>query len=268
MKQILLPIDFTDNAWNAAQCALSMYQGTEVHFFLICSQIPSSIDTSGNIRNAQSDEEFHQWKVKLDALLAPRQALHTLRATGVYIEDLRKAVNDNLIDLIILSSGAPMKSYEEYGARSIKDVITRIKCPVLLIPSTFKYRYFKNIALLSDFNFTHRAHATNRVLQFIHGHKPHLHMLQLSKTVQVLSQTQLDNKDFMTHALEKTPYSFKVVIDRYMGEALQSFITHNDIDVVILFAKNISLLEHILFTPLYQKEISYHQKMPFLIIHE
>ena len=268
MKQILLPIDFTENAWNAAQYVLSMYQGPEVHFFLICSQIPLSIDTSKNIRNAHRDAELHQWQGKLDALLAPRQALHTLRATGVYVEDLRKAVNDNLIDLIILSSGATMKSYDEYGAHSIKDVITRIKCPVLLIPSTFKYRYFKNIALLSDFNFTHRAHATNRVLQFIHGHKPHLHMLQLSKSVHVLSQTQLDNKAFMTHALEKTPHSFKVVIDRNMGEAFQSFVTHNDIDVVILFAKNLSLLENILFTPLYQKEIAYHHKMPFLIIHE
>jgi hypothetical protein len=172
------------------------------------------------------------------------------------------------IDLIALNAGCSPACYKGIKANPAKDIITRVKCAILMLPKEFKCEQPKQIVLLSDFNFMHRARSTNTLVKFVKDNKSHLNILQLHKYSHALTKTQNINKSFLQNTLGHLPHSFHFVIDKTMDEALQFYINRNQVDLVILFAKNINILEHILFLKNKERGRDYHEEVPFLIIHE
>jgi hypothetical protein len=49
--------------------------------------------------------------------------------------------------------------------------------------------------------------------------------------------------------------------------AVQEFTESKGIDLIVMVAKNLNILQRVLFRPRVEK-LSYHIKIPFLILHE
>jgi nucleotide-binding universal stress UspA family protein len=268
MKHILIPVDFTDPSWKVARYALARYQKPGMRFYLMHSEYSNLKARSNESSLEHKEHDGVAWSHHLEEFLAPHQKMIALQWKGSLIENIKDAVFDYDIDLIILDTGHAYNLDEPVGVNLIKDIITRVKCPVFIVPRAFKCHQPQQIVLVSDFNFTHRARATNTLSQFMQSTQAHLNILQLSKTSHALTPAQLINKSFLQNALEHVSHSFHFVIDTSMNEALQFFINIHDVDLVILFAKHINLSENLLFLPVHRDHIDYRTKVPFLIIHE
>jgi len=268
MRYILLPTDFTASAWNAARYALGMFQKPGVRFYIIYLENTNRQYRAVNQQSDDRDADLQLWKRKLEKTIAPYQEVVTLHRSHKFIDNIRKAVSENHIELMVLSAVYAHNSRDNLKKNNVKEIVTRVKCPTVIIPVDFKYKKLKQLALLSDFNFKHRARATKTVAKFIEVAQAHLNILQLSTASVPLSIAQTTNKTFLQDALETTTHSFHFVTDTSMGEALQLFINSKHVDMVILFAKHINLSENILFAPVQDRHINYHKNMPFLIIHE
>ncbi|QJP35677.1 hypothetical protein F0365_15345 [Nonlabens sp. Ci31] len=268
MKHVLIPIDFTSPSWKVVSCVLSMYLKAGMRFYLIYS---AAVDLKIDAHVTQRELKERDLKIQLkdlEGLLAPNQKIISLPWKGSFIGNIKEAVVEYDIDLIALNAGCSPACYKGIKANPAKDIITRVKCPVLMVPLDFKCKQAKEIVLLSDFNFIHRARSTNTLVQFVKDNQSHLHILQLHKHSHALTETQDNNKLFLQNTLGDLSHSFHFVIDKTMNEALQFYINRNQVDLVILFAKNINLLEHILFSKTRGGGFDYHKKVPFLIIHE
>jgi hypothetical protein len=268
MKHILIPVDFSDESWKAALCALSMYQNTGVCFYLFYSEISDTFGGEQTMIYRTREKDLQSWLVRLKSKITTGQVIIPLRWEGKFIDGIREAVSDNKIDLIVLSTHYPNIFCDGVKGSHTRDIITRVKCPVLVVPRDTICRLPEQVVLLSDFNFKHRSQATTIVSRFIKRAKAHLNILQLSKTGQALTDTQDLNKSFLQTALDQVSHSFHFVIDKTMDEALQSFVDMHQVDLVILFAKNINLSENLLFSPTLNQENDYHKSIPFLVVHE
>lgn len=267
MKHILIPVDFSDESFKAALCALSMYQNAGVRFYLFYSEAPDNYDNNVTICKSKA-QDLQTWLVKLKQHIKSGQVIIALRWEGSFIEDTRAAVYDNNIDLIVLSTHYSNVFCDDLKGSHTRDIIARVKCPVLIIPRKSKCVSPKNMVLLSDFNVKHRSQATTAILSFMKRAKAHLNVLQLSKTGNALTNNQSANKIFLQTTLDQVSHSFHFVINKTMDEALQSFVDIHRVDLVILFAKNINLSENILFSPTLNQDNDYHKNIPFLIVHE
>lgn len=267
MKHILIPVDFSDQSWQSAICALSIYQNAGVRFYLFYSEMPddSELDTALCVSRAS---DLKVWTQKLTKHLASGQVIIPLLWEGSFIENIKTAVLDNEIDLIVLSTQYPNIFCEGLEGSHTRAIIARVKCPVLIVPRGFKCTPPKEVVLLSDFNFKHRSRATGTLTRFLERLKAKLNVLQLSTKGNALTDTQSDNKSFLQDVLKDIPHRFHFMIDKTMDEALQFFIDMNKVDLVVLFAKNINLSENILFSPTLTRDQDYHKIIPFLIIHE
>jgi len=267
MKHILIPVDFSDQSWQAAMCALSMYKNAGVRFYLFYSEMPDTYLDDNSVYLSRAND-LQAWLQKLKKRLAPGQVIIPLRWEGSFIEDVKATVFDNEIDLIILSTQYPNIFCESLEGGHTRDIISCVQCPVLIVSRKFKSTIPKEIVLLSGFNFKHRSRATQTLTKFITRFKAHLNVLQLSTKGNVLTETQRNNKLFLQNALEDVPHRFHFVIDKTMDEALQFFIDINEVDLVVLFAKNINLSENLLFSPALTHHQDYHKNISFLVIHE
>ncbi|MBE15594.1 MAG: hypothetical protein CL867_05040 [Cytophagaceae bacterium] len=149
-----------------------------------------------------------------------------------------------------------------------REVLTRIKCPVLIVPSEVQCPVPQQMALVTDFNFRHNAQAVTAIKEVVTNNKAHLHILNLSKKDGVINERQSQNKLFLQDAFDSISHSFHFVINKTMDEALQFFINVQSVELVILFAKNMNFSESLLFSPSLDATIDYHKKVPFLIVHE
>ncbi len=268
MKHILIPVDFSDQSWSAAHCALTLYQNAGIRFYLFYSETPDTYLNDGFTVCQSKAQDLQKWLITLKGIIKKGQVIIPLRWEGSFIEDVRAAVYDNEIDLIVLSTQYPNIFCNDVKDSHTRNIITRVKCPVLIVPRESQCRVPQQVVLLSDFNFKHRSQATNVISQFIKRARAHLNILQLSKTGNALTTTQNTNKSFLQSALDQVSHSFHFVIDKTMDEALQSFVDMHQVDLVILFAKNINLSENILFSPTLNQDNDYHKNIPFLIVHE
>lgn len=213
-------------------------------------------------------EKLEKWRLQLEKNLAHGQQLVVLTYDGGFIEKIRKAIIEHNIDLIIWSASLNRELINGKCFNYSKEIITRLNCPVLIIPTDFKCIEAKQVVLLSNLNSIHRDRATTTLSKFMKSTSAHLHILQLCKTTSALTQNQILNKSFLKSTLENVPHSFHFVVDKTMEEALQFFINMIKVDLVILFAKNINLAENILFSIPQNKNTDYNRNVPFLIIHE
>lgn len=268
MKHILIPIDFTSPSWKAVRCVLSMYPKAGMRFYLIYTTVVDLKTEAHDTQRELKDLNLKTQLKDLEGLLAPHQKIFSLPWKGSFIENIKEAVLDYDIDLIVLETEGPAILNQRMETSRAKDIITRVKCPILMLPKEFKCERPKQLVLLSDFNFMHRARSTNTLVKFVKDNDSHLNILQLHKYSHALTETQNINKSFLQSTLGHLPHSFHFVINKTMDEALQFYINRNHVDLVILFAKSIHILEHILFLKNKERGRDYHEEVPFLIIHE
>ncbi|GAK94705.1 universal stress protein [Nonlabens ulvanivorans] len=268
MKHILIPVDHSDPSWAAVHCAISMHRDAGICFYLLHRE-SLNLQFDEEVVKLKTDYSTLQARIEsTKKLLSPHQKLISLSSDGTFIAQVKEAVYENDIDLIVCSDLYPFDQKAKVDLTYTKAIITRVKCPVLIVPQGFKCKPLEQVVLLSDFNFAHRSKATNTLTNFVNRSQTHLDILQLKTSNSILTQNQVENKSFLKSALEQFSFSFHSVIDKTMDDALQFFINIHKVELVILFAKNINFLENILFLPVQDCVPDYRKKLPFLIIHE
>lgn len=268
MKHILIPVDFSEQSWRAALCAINLYKNAGIHFYLFFSEEHDHCIDDGDVLTQTPLVRLLSWIKKLEKKIASGQTMLPLKWEGEFIAGVRSSVSENQIDLIVMSTRYPNIFCEELSDSYVRHIIARVKCPVLIVPRDFNCITPQQVVLLTDYNFKHRTEATNRITEFVNRTRAHLNVLQLSKKGNALTTAQQANKSILKGALDSIQHSFHFVIQKTMDEALQFFIDVQQVDMVILFAKNINLSENILFSPSLQTEKDYHKNIPFLIVHE
>ncbi len=237
MKHILIPVDFSEQSWQAALCALNLYQNAGVHFYLFYSEEHNYCTDDSDIINKTPLVRLSSWVKKLEKKITSGQAILPLKWEGKFIAGVRSAVSENKIDIIIMSTRYPNIFCEELSDSHVRHIIARVKCPVLIVPRDFSCITPKQVVLLTDYNFKHRAEATNRITEFVNRTRAHLNVLQLSKKGNALTTTQQVNKSILKGALDSIQHSFHFVIQKTMDEALQFFINVQQVDMVIYLQK-------------------------------
>ena len=82
-----------------------------------------------------------------------------------------------------------------------------------------------------------------------------------------MSEEQLKNKDFLQDYLLDVDHNFHSLTGTKLETAVQCFTESRDIAIISMVAKNLNFFQRILFRPAVE-EISYHTKVPFLVLHE
>ena len=273
MKNILIPVDFSEVSWNALHCALCFFENVASQFYIIHIDTSSRSEktTEGALgihKNIATHAKLKEWLQTSSKHIGADHKISSLERKGGFIKTLREVVSENRIDLIVLGTQQSNVFEDSIIESYTREVITRIKCPTLVVPQDSPCPVPKEMALLTDFNFKHDSKALKVISDMVTIGNAHLTILNLLKKNGSASSNQKENKHFLKEAFSNLNHSFHFVVNQTMDEALQFFINVQQVDLVILFAKNMNFSEHLLFSPSTDTAINYHKKTPFLIVHE
>lgn len=280
-RHLLIPTDFSENSWNALKYALSIFRNEYCNFHLlhVCNAnglidpematmyVSQTVAVEKDVRTeAKAKLKELVRKIDLD-FRTPKHNFITHVACGFLIECIREKVIENEIDLIIMGTKGASGLKEAIVGSNTGDVITRVKCPVLVIPELAKYQTPKEIAFPTDFGMYYSSKVLETFLDVSKIHDSAVRIVHISKKENFLSQEQERNKELLDDYFKDTKHSFHNLQSSHMDTALDVFTSRKKIDLIAMVAKNLNYFQQLLFKPLV-KDLSYHVKLPLLVLHE
>ena len=85
---------------------------------------------------------------------------------------------------------------KEMGSNAC-DVITKVKCPILVIPENARFSGIMNIAFVTDYNCLYRNKVISRLSETLKIHNSPLRVLYVKSQNTNLTVSQTDNKGFL-----------------------------------------------------------------------
>lgn len=282
MKNILIPTDFSENAWNALKYAQQLYKKTKCNFYLLHvsdfidyranpTSLKINLDPQNNDLSVPSKAQLNDILRKIETTFSNNEHSYLgLHEHGFFLESIKKHIEEKKIDLIVMGTKGATGLRKRIIGSNTGDVITKVKCNTLIIPKGVQFSEPKEVAFPTDYNIFYSHKILEALSEMLRLSKGNIRVMNVSKINRQLTKVQAKNheylSDYLNEAFPKNS-SFHTITNKNVNPAIQCFVESRDIEMIIMVAKNLNFLQQILFDSLVEK-ISFHTTVPFFVIHE
>ena len=279
MKNILIPTDFSENSQNAIRYALDYFADIPVDFYILHVSLKKSFpkeqllevlsEASGNNETVYDPKLQLQNEIEACRLLTknPLHNFYPVQENALLVEAIRKQIVEKEIDLILMGTqGDSASGSDELGSNTY-EVITKVKCPIMVIPEDSHFNGIRNIAFVTDYNSLYRNKVMSTLSDALHLHNIPLRVLHIKSRTIPLTPAQTDNRGFLHYFFKEARHSFHVLENKNLEPGIQDFVDTWEISMVAIAAKNLNFIQRLMLRPA-SGTINYHSEVPFLVLHE
>ena len=278
-KKILIPTDFSKNAWNALLYAVDLYKDLRCEFYLLNTFNANGYILSG-IQNLNVSDE-HYKKAKMESEKGLEKVLkqismrnessnHQFIAISRYddlIAGIKEVLDMKDIELVVMGTrGKSNLMKKVFGTNTVKAMEEVRNCPVLAVPDKAVFSQLKEIVFPTSFKTHYKnrellylneiAKISNCPIQIVHHEKQ-----------EKLDETQRNYKALLEDCLEGLDYHFHWLNSVDFRTALECFIQNRDSGMVVFINKKHTLFNTLFSRPLV-KNLGYHSEVPILALHD
>jgi nucleotide-binding universal stress UspA family protein len=277
MKNILVPTDFSDNAWNALSYAAHLYSSTPCNFYLL--NVYGMDFSNRSVLSGQSKEKYELEgnREKSHRLLAE----HVEKAKGLNVhsgtrfdsisilEDLltamQQAVKEHDIDLIVMGTkGASNYEHKVFGSNAINTMEQLHDCPILSIPLDAEPDDINEVVLPTDYQIKYNDAHIRELTGLLNNCDADLRILH------VADDNELDEKErtlqhFLKSQLGNTTYTFHHLSGKDVNETVKHFIDSRESDMLAFGNKQHSFISK-LFSTNMTVEFGMFSKVPLFVM--
>jgi len=278
MQSILVPTDFSPNAYNAAQYAIALAKDLNATKIILYNAYQPYVSEDPELGlPLQTDmQEFKELSEtgleKMQHALQPElsSSLITLETESDYnvitngILDACKKYDAGLIIMGI--SGAENKVEEVIFGSNAIDVSKHSQLPVIIVPANAKYTGLKKALLAADLKKSAETtpvaeikkllDATGAQLDILHIEANETNDINLEKEQSILNSL-FANYNAQFHFLQSKVFT----------DAINQFALEHQSDLIIVIPKKHGLFEGI-FKRSHAKALAFHSKIPIMCVHE
>lgn len=276
MRKILIPTDFSVNAMNAINYALQLFK-YEVSIIYFMHAYQDDIYVNEALLTRETLVEVTkiietQSKKQLQDLLKhvkekhpnPRFTYRTICSNNMLVDEADKIVDEENIDVIIMGTkGKTNNSKLTFGSHTLQ-VLKYVECPVLAIPSNFKYSQPKHVLFPTNYLIPYKRRELKLLCEMVSPFRAKIDVVYVSRSNK-LSLRQEDNKLFLEETLCKNDINFYTLNKKHVTETINTYISENKINMLVMVNTRHSHLENILFQSSID-EISLNISIPFLAL--
>ena len=277
MKNILLPTDFSENAWNAILYTLHLYKNESCKFILLNSYQINGYHKGSNLIPIPGNEELEKAKKNSENGLQrlkevikkgyPNPKHHFFPVSHNYplVEAIEHELEQNDIEVIVIGTKGSTGAYEViYGSNTIKIMDEVKSCPILAVPSNVPFFEIKEIVLASSFKITHDEKDFQYLKKLALQANARICVLHIEEEGG-LSISQKQNKHLLESYLEEGQLSFHSLAHVSVPIGIYCFIESRGSDMITFVNKKHSFFEKLLFNPLY-KDLGNYSTIPVLVL--
>lgn len=276
MQNILIPTDFSTNAYHALRYATRLFKNNECTFYLLnvyggtkgFKKIAEKVDYS------QSVQLFEESQTKLKKTLGrirkdeknPKHSYELISKDDDLRHVVLSLIDEVPIDLIVMGNKGKKSSIPIFlGSTTTTTLQSVKKCPVLTVPKTAKFDMPQAIAFATDYK---RPYG-NKTLEVLRSMA--LHCDAKIGIVHIDEEERLDpqqqsNLDSLLAYLEPVGHSLHRMPNFISKTKLiQVFLEDLNADMLVMVSYEHGFLEKMLREPIIEKMV-FNIEIPFLVI--
>ncbi|MGJ5640853.1 universal stress protein [Formosa sp. S-31] len=279
MKKILLPTDFSDNAWNAITFALQLFKDEACTFYLLNSfsqpmSTPTAGITSTKIKESIYKAQLEASKEGLAEVLNKiksefKNEQHKFVTLSVYDSfpaAIKKVVEDKEIQSIIMGTKGATALKEMTIGSNTSGLIGVAQCPILAIPQNAKFKEIEEIGFSTDFEIDFNEKGLDKLLYIIKKTEAKVSVVNIMEKARPLTEIQERGKAQLQDLFRDTETNFYTLTDIGVSSGVHAFVESRNLDLLCVVAKEQDFLKRFLGMS-YSKSISNHSSIPLLVLN-
>ncbi len=280
MKKVLLPTDFSDNAWNALFTALKLYTGVACHFYLLNAHEPNFANLMGNkgkqrlgfiydSMEAYSNQEMDK---VLDYLKKNhKNSKHTFEGisrTDDLVSAIKEMVLKKDIEMIIMGTQGATGAKEVFiGSNTVKAIKAIRNRPVIAVPENYDFKALKNIVFPTDFMSPYESFELKPLVELASLWTTKIRVFQVGQEF-LMTDIQITNRELLSERLKEIAHDyFDVEFKTSVVDAIGQFAKEQDADMISLVHYEHTFMEKMIREPVVKK-VAFHTRIPLLVLPE
>ncbi|MGB3149425.1 MAG: universal stress protein [Maribacter sp.] len=275
MTQILLPTDFSENAYKAINYALQVYKDVKCTFYLLHTYTPPVYHTEyligspgqiglGDVMQESSMTQLEQLKDRLEKQF--KNSKHTLivhTAFNTLVGEISDIVESDNIDLIVMGTKGATGAKEILFGTNTVHVIKKAKCPVIAVPPKFEYEAPIEVLFPTDYEIEYEKNMLAPLSVISSQHKSRINVIHV-RTGHDLNIAQQSRKNQLEKLLGNKAL-FHEVPDNGIIAAVNQFQLKERINLLVMVQNKHTFMERLFIEPIIKK-IGCHVTVPFLVL--
>ncbi|MBC2839558.1 universal stress protein [Robiginitalea sp. SC105] len=280
MKTILLPVDFSENSWNAVFSTLKLFDKTACHFILLHAYSMSPGKLPGDPeqqklwqvlenRKREATDEMEQMLGYLER--EHRHPKHRISGTcvpGELISCIQAVLEAEPVDLIAIgtqgATGAEQLFMGSNAVRIMRRVRTR---PTLIVPAGFDFQRLRHVLFPTDYLHAFEPYQLKLLKELVLQWRATLHIVYVASEFE-LKPSQQDHRELLESRLPGINCRFEEVpIKGHLKDALLGHAHKIGAEMIALVRHRHSLLEAVVKEPVV-KRLAFETTMPLLVLPE
>ena len=278
MKRILVPTDFSNNAYAALVYASKLYGQETAQFTILhsfeseVSHLTSRVDVGrsddvlqGLYKQSDKDGETLLEKLRLDF----KKNNHSYEVISTPVS-LAKSINTIVategVDLVVMGSKGRTGAEEVLmGSTTIKITESLVGCPLLIVPNKVNFVLPLQIAFSSDYNEFYQLSKLKPITRLVRHYNSQIHIVNVGLESDLNEDQQQNMEKFRNDLSEyDTEFHFVPKIDN-ISNTLNSFIDNHNIDLFSLIYHKHAFIKKLFREPVVSR-VGKHAHVPTLVI--
>lgn len=281
MRRILIPTDFSENAWNAIEYAMQLFRNKRCIFYLLNTYtpiIPSSrfmanMTEGVRIVDAVRDESERGLQKTVERIQKkhrnPNHSFETITSFNLLVEEVKDIVDSFGIHMVITGTkGASGVDEVFMGSNTVRIIKSTKKCPILAIPYHFEFVTPTEIAFATDFTRFYTTSELSPLLEIAKMFQATIRIVHVQYGIKALTELQQFNLNMLRRYLGDVEHYVHTVSElNSVSQTLEVFSKELDIHLLALLNYQHSYMEKMTREPII-KRTAFHTQIPLLVIPE
>lgn len=278
MKRILVPTDFSGNAYAALLYACKLYAKEEVHFSILhsfeseMSQLTSRVDVGRSDEvlktlTETSMQDGERLLEKLNIEKSPSNHTYEIMPTPTpLIKAINSLIAEDVVDLVVVGSkGRTGAEGVLIGSTAIKITEGIEDCPLLIVPNEVDFAIPRKMAFASDFNDFYPLSTVKAITRLVRHFGTEIFIVHVGAESD-LEAHQRENFENYENDLSEYEHHFRFLEKKgNISNTIHNFGDEEGIDLFSLVYHKHAFLKKIFREPVVNR-VGRHSNVPTLVI--
>lgn len=278
MGNILIPTDFSPNAWNAVAYALQFFKDENCKFYFLHTYTPAfyRLDymMGGPEFSAIPDYEVDISVEGLEKTVQDvkkqfpnkKHSYETVSAFNTLTDEINAFSKRKHIDMVVMGTQGATGAQKLFLGSSTVFVIRKATVPVLVVPKNCKFADVKKILFPTDYWPQYKKEEVQTIIDMAKMHNAEITLLHF-KEGYGLTKGQLANKSVLEDELQSVPHQEVELAGKAKPDAILDYIEEQHINLLTMMNRGHSFFDGILIKQNID-QIGFHVHIPFLVVRD
>ncbi|SHF30757.1 Nucleotide-binding universal stress protein, UspA family [Arenibacter palladensis] len=278
MKNILLPTDFSDNAWNAIFTALKLYADVQCKFLILHAYEPKAMNMLGQKSQQRLgviyDSLAQNSVQELDKILSylnqnhnnPNHSFEIISRSDTLEGSVKELVRVKDIDLVVMGTQGATGAKEIFmGSNTVKVLKQLNNISILVVPNDFNFQKLKTLVFPTDYTRKYEKFELLPMLELTELWNTAIQVIHVAVEF-ILTDAQKTNLKILEERLAAYTYSLHDInFDGNIAQSVEQYVNETRADLLTMVRYQHSFWERIIDEPIIKK-IAFHSMVPVLFL--